>query len=204
MSNYLYHHGIKGMKWGVRRFQNTDGSLTSAGKQRYGNTSNVRRLLTSKAKFGSAERVEEKQRMLQAKIAKGGDKNIITRNFVNDWRAGRHEQLARKAEHRRAKEAYRADKSSKNKARLGRARANRLLKNGIAGMIDVDAAMHEGRYKRYRENGNDSAQAILKVAGSVVLTSVVAGAVMTGAREAAGNAAGKTIRDAFMNMQYDD
>ena len=32
---YLAHHGIKGMKWGVRRFQNEDGSLTSAGKKRY-------------------------------------------------------------------------------------------------------------------------------------------------------------------------
>lgn len=32
----LAHHGIKGQKWGVRRFQNTDGSLTAAGKQRYG------------------------------------------------------------------------------------------------------------------------------------------------------------------------
>ena len=31
----LYHHGIKGMKWGVRRYQNTDGSLTPAGKKRY-------------------------------------------------------------------------------------------------------------------------------------------------------------------------
>ena len=31
----LYHHGIKGMKWGVRRYQNEDGSLTNAGKSRY-------------------------------------------------------------------------------------------------------------------------------------------------------------------------
>lgn len=30
----LYHHGIKGMKWGVRRFQNKDGSLTPRGKKR--------------------------------------------------------------------------------------------------------------------------------------------------------------------------
>lgn len=31
----LYHHGIKGQKWGVRRFQNENGSLTPAGKERY-------------------------------------------------------------------------------------------------------------------------------------------------------------------------
>lgn len=31
--NELYHHGIKGMKWGVRHYQNEDGSLTNAGKK---------------------------------------------------------------------------------------------------------------------------------------------------------------------------
>lgn len=35
VSNYIKHHGIKGQKWGVRRFQNKDGSLTAKGKKRY-------------------------------------------------------------------------------------------------------------------------------------------------------------------------
>lgn len=30
----LYHHGIKGMRWGIRRYQNPDGSLTPAGRKR--------------------------------------------------------------------------------------------------------------------------------------------------------------------------
>lgn len=38
----LYHHGIKGQKWGIRRFQNPDGSLTPEGEARYGKS--VRKL----------------------------------------------------------------------------------------------------------------------------------------------------------------
>lgn len=37
-SDELYHHGIKGQKWGVRRYQNLDGSLTAKGRERYYNT----------------------------------------------------------------------------------------------------------------------------------------------------------------------
>lgn len=34
--SYLMHHGIKGQRWGVRRYQNPDGTLTAEGRRRYG------------------------------------------------------------------------------------------------------------------------------------------------------------------------
>ena len=33
-SNALMHYGVKGMRWGVRRYQNADGTLTDAGKRK--------------------------------------------------------------------------------------------------------------------------------------------------------------------------
>ena len=41
-NQYLVHHGIKGQKWGIRRFQNPDGTLTKAGQKRYARAEKVR------------------------------------------------------------------------------------------------------------------------------------------------------------------
>ena len=40
MNNEIKHYGIKGQKWGRRRYQNPDGSLTAAGRKRYGTKEN--------------------------------------------------------------------------------------------------------------------------------------------------------------------
>lgn len=53
----LYHHGIKGMKWGVRRYQNADGSLTPAGKKRYTNPDGSLNE-KGKKKFGNSVKTE--------------------------------------------------------------------------------------------------------------------------------------------------
>ena len=58
--NELRHHGIKGQKWGDRRFQNEDGSLTQAGKERYSNGNSKRESAIRYQKMKSSEKTYTK------------------------------------------------------------------------------------------------------------------------------------------------
>lgn len=69
----ISHHGIKGMKWGVRRFQNPDGSLTFEGKKRYS--------LQERARHYGKQRADENERKYNEA------KNTFTnQNFVKRYR----------------------------------------------------------------------------------------------------------------------
>ena len=65
MENELMHWGIKGMKWGVRRYQNKDGSLTPAGKKRYDK---------EMAKLKEEEKIAKNKLRTQAKLNKLDEK----------------------------------------------------------------------------------------------------------------------------------
>lgn len=77
---YLAHHGIKGQKWGVRRYQNSDGSLTSEGKQRRRLSRNVRRNL------GTTDDVNDIVRTLSKQ-----EKQFLGANENEDWIDKAHE-----------------------------------------------------------------------------------------------------------------
>ena len=66
----LYHAGVKGMRWGVRKYQNEDGTLTEAGKKRYG-----------KAPTGvTADQVAERDATFEKYYNATGEKNKNIRN----------------------------------------------------------------------------------------------------------------------------
>ena len=60
-SSELYHHGILGMKWGIRRYQNKDGSLTAAGRKRYAKEEYKNNKKIAKEKYRAAKESADRQ-----------------------------------------------------------------------------------------------------------------------------------------------
>lgn len=74
----LYHWGIKGMKWGVRRYQNKDGSLTSAGKKRYASSNDVRNMSTDELRR-KVNRLTNEQRYAELTRSSSAVSRVATR-----------------------------------------------------------------------------------------------------------------------------
>ena len=101
----LYHHGIKGMKWGVRRYRNKDGSLTGAGRKRYKDDPDVQ-----KAKATMKSNKQIKNRAYNAYELDSSSKNWNV--YVNS----KNKYKASKFNYKTAKEAARLKESGKTKA----------------------------------------------------------------------------------------
>lgn len=89
----LYHHGILGQRWGVRRYQNADGSLTAAGKKKRG----IIQTIKNKHKGRQLQKAKQKkkaEREAKEELIKSGDADVIrkNRNKLSD------EELARAIE----------------------------------------------------------------------------------------------------------
>lgn len=77
-NDILTHWGVKGMKWGVRRYQNSDGSLTPAGKKRYSDGMNF--VERAKAKKKAKQRAEN---LKKARAVKAERKAQISKDKMS-------------------------------------------------------------------------------------------------------------------------
>lgn len=82
--NYLAHHGVKGMKWGVRRFQSYDGSYTKKGLENFNNASAKydqanKNYKSNKIKYKTGQ--VSKGDLKRSKIEKNYAKKIMSKNY---------------------------------------------------------------------------------------------------------------------------
>ena len=80
----LYHHGIKGMKWGIRRYQNKDGTLTPEGKRRYGTVENLNKAISRKKKIALGIGLTTAAAAAIGAGAYGIEKTIRNRKEINN------------------------------------------------------------------------------------------------------------------------
>ena len=148
-SDELYHWGIKGMQWGKRRYQNSDGSLTPAGKKRYAKET------YKNEKKQAFERHQSGLKNLQSS-GKGNDVDAvlkISKQYDDD-------RAAAKAKYKTEKESIKAEK-------------NEAMKKAIK-----KASFHDGRDTAYMkaasQTGKTYASHILAGAlGGTIVASTV-------------------------------
>lgn len=104
----LRHHGIKGMRWGVRRFQNKDGSLTPAGKKRYYDTPELNR---QKADMKSTKAVRDASQR-DYNRASNRYSNVPTAKNLKAVRETQKKYLADNATYQHAKLKYQTNKEA--------------------------------------------------------------------------------------------
>jgi hypothetical protein len=139
MSNDLRHHGIKGMKWGIRRYQNKDGSLTPAGKKRY-DESGEKKEKTVEDYKESLKKTQSADKALQGikEIVNKADDVAYAKKVRNDLTQMSDKDLQQAVNRLNMEERYSQVMQQRHKIDRGESKVNQIL--DVAGNVLSGAA----------------------------------------------------------------
>ena len=171
---YLAHHGILGLKWGIRRYQNTDGSLTDAGKKRYGLNEKVNKVIAVGGKIAA----------LNKKMSEplgGPKKNPLSEKAADRYGILKKSEAQKRLEKLTTKntekeEAKRIRAERKKQLRLRRTLSDKELLEGI-GRLEKEKKYKE-LLKEDLERGNKDVNDVLRQSGKKVATMALTGTAL--------------------------
>ena len=167
---YLEHHGIKGQKWGIRRFQNDDGTLTPEGRERY----NVKEAVSSAKKqykdYRNSKDYSDKG-FLRKTIASEGGAYAFAK-----WRGRRHDKNLAKAQEKGDEKKiakYESKKKAQDAANANMdkyRRQHHTAELAIQNMMPYGLTNHRYRHARARGSGvlSSLVEANLPLVGSIM------------------------------------
>lgn len=143
----LCHHGIRGQKWGKRRWQNEDGSLTEAGRRRYGTVENYERLTNKKKPSEMTD--EELRRAIDRKKLENEYKREATPMAIRKLGevANKFAEYAEKREERNFRREELANEKAKYDSEKATANANAKRAKADAKRAKAEIKKSKNEYK---------------------------------------------------------
>ena len=184
VNDELYHHGILGQKWGVRRYQNSDGTLTAEGKLRY--KQEIRKMAQkdaqrwSDAKVAYGEGAGTRRKLIDKEISQKKKDKEYAKAYEEASKHVDIDKSLRKAEslHRNSglfvHGRYLAERGENVVTSLAKGVGSGLLAGAgtwmtVSGILSTDVG------RQLINNGDTASKAALAICGAVAAASVVKG-----------------------------